>query len=1485
MPRKKHRNYQGKPLKQAENKQLITSSSIPTPGTNQHFKKQIFYWDGIIAEPAIISRFAKSFGQIMRNELKSANFELKQSSCHSFYTIKINDTHRALFTTERIGGKQCLILLEIILEHKYNHSRFLNNPRLRARHIAGIKEAISVDLTRAEAWVDVDLHGLLKDVFFDADFTKRKDEPVKPIKWNNGRYMEFVLSSSQEDVLQAKTPLTIIGHPGSGKSSILPSIIAQGRMNYQKIICLTASSRLLNTLRALSEDVLLETPEGGAEVEFKTWIDLVSDLYPDLQGLEVVGEKAFCSWYQSYLPEANKRAGFLSKEGQDLPAAPTEKIWKEPTEIYQEMRNASGYSLSEYLALGIFDSEAETPEVRLWIYYTMEAWERYVLSSCSSKNPQVDLSFLPLIPTNKASKNWLWFIDEAQDFSKRVLRILSDCAGANFSTIFCVGPHQNLYDKLSPIPFLNKLAFQANLEMQQVQLLRTYRIPSSGLPLNNRILYLEKLFVGGALHKQELPEIPCILDEASIPGSLHWYSELPDEVLDCIREAANSAQFAIITLPQYVEEARRLFATELIFTADTIKGLEFEGVLIYKLCNTEKFGQINRLLSDRLQKSASSSSASSAASSSSVHLPKNGKSAPQYAQPFNHLFTATSRFSFCGIVVQPDHFLLEKSLPKKKTIDVDLSDLTVYLRAVVPPMDKLTILNSGEGSQPGAWEKRVLELLDLKNEDMARTIYLQKIGTEDEFAALLTSLNPELPVIQIPKKSDKKSLSCSEPSFFDRSNQPKKLEITPRVMKPGSSGNAASSGCNSDIHAYLQVLFSIDKTKNKSANTMFYQLMKQVKTGKEMEKILLKPFNILPLLRLQHLLSQQRHPIAAAGNSLLAWLCRKQHVALFLRLLRSNPVLLKELADILLTFSKKPGCEFDELWIDIRHLFSLELSKVGKDILSLLAKTARLDEVALMDGIDNCLPLDSRKKLQEFLRQEDQVDSFLSFSNDTSSFYLKHWTLNLMQGMGKTINDFLVIWIKYETTSPQPKNTLTRIQKFVPIAAKYLDQKSLIMFRQMIRELEQLTKVTRVDAIRCLEEWLGLKTLNPLSQLALLFSSILSTLKEEEKKLRILNSLEEAVWFNHSIIRHAEASPLRYKVIRSDIECMLRNYEATKSFILDLMDKSGFLDSEILDDPILFLSLIIENFRIFLGDNRSKKNKIISDKEMAIDDFMDVITIAEKSGIKLTFSDTLTHLQFVLTLPEIDLLCSKTALLRALRDKIQYFSDENNPCSSTWRNGDLSSCQIILPLASMPANLSSRGSNSADLAATASSSQSTVLSLPRGSSMPAEPLQADLFSLLFAKSTVNMDSPIYSLLLKRNSTKKIIEQFNLNPQWYTRMTIVQLCMQLCHNSEAGGHSFFAWICQEEYRYELLENMLSKNQFLKTMILKGIECLLQLDSKLLYVDFGYLICLNNSAKGQQILTNLALDCACTYGKLCSALAEHHCGSIVNTSNSL
>ncbi len=179
--------------------------------------------------------------------LREGNFkaaDVKKMTGTPYYRARLNDTDRLLFRFARYQEQQCLLLLEVILNHAYDKSRFLRG--------AGIEENKLQPLTTPGQVAATDVQPLA----------------YVPAKGTRFHLLDKVLffDEVQQEVLSLPVPLIIIGSAGSGKTALTwkKSSCSTAPKKPGPVLYVTLSAYLTENASRLYRGFGYENPPAGS---------------------------------------------------------------------------------------------------------------------------------------------------------------------------------------------------------------------------------------------------------------------------------------------------------------------------------------------------------------------------------------------------------------------------------------------------------------------------------------------------------------------------------------------------------------------------------------------------------------------------------------------------------------------------------------------------------------------------------------------------------------------------------------------------------------------------------------------------------------------------------------------------------------------------------------------------------------------------------------------------------------------------------------------------------------------------------------------------------------------------------------------------------------------------------------------------------------------------------------------------------------------
>lgn len=618
------------------------------------------------------SEYHKEINALLDGDYRSLHLEkLQGQKKYPIYCIRVNRERgtRLLFTV--FEGKICL--LEVVENHNYQKSLFLSRGGLP-------KVVVADEAQNEETFAKV---GKIDEIM------AAPEGPAEHVPLEFHQQQLICFNTNQTKAISAPLPAILYGPAGSGKTCVALSMLShyvrkhRGDKDAFPVVYVTQSPHLVDKMRESWQASLLGDETNQDAVLFTTYVDLVRTELP--HGEQICRDEAsmFSDWY---------------REKKSKKSAAKSSINLSAKAVWEEFRIRSGYSAIDYLALGARQTTAQQEQKTI-----ISSWhDDYIayLQSIKMVSPE-------LYPLEGLTRYALVVIDEAQDFSLCQLRGLKKIAH-NDHVAFFLGDHQILFDGKSRFSYLKSLlsSFGAGNPISEIQLPATYRCSGPVIEMANRLIALKYSVTGGAADKVETPEISVANGAMPSVGECSFVQSNHPVALATLREAAKRPNLVVVTFPEYLDEARHVLDTHLIFTPEQVKGLEYDTVVIWRPLDCTDCDEACKKLGDTTK-------------AASPHRAKKGQADDALLPYFNRLITAVTR-------ARRDVFLVQDSSHKIERMYNALNPKISQLKPEVlapksgPRLDPTVV--------KGEWETEVKRLLDLGHDVKAREIFVDKLG-------------------------------------------------------------------------------------------------------------------------------------------------------------------------------------------------------------------------------------------------------------------------------------------------------------------------------------------------------------------------------------------------------------------------------------------------------------------------------------------------------------------------------------------------------------------------------------------------------------------------------------------------------------------------------------------------------------------------------------------------------------------------------------
>lgn len=496
----------------------------------------------------VTEQYKKVISQLENDDFRSA--EVKKITNTPYYRAKLDYSNRLLFKIVTYNDKRYILALEIIYNHDYGSSRFLNGAKID-----------------------------------ESQIIEPQNLSIEPISYINENIPSFNIldkiisfDDAQYAILKFNFPLIIIGSAGSGKTVLT---LEKMKECYGDILYITHSPFLVEYSRNLYYANQFSNEDQN--IDFLSYRELLETIKIP-EGKEI-NSRMFSTW----LIRQNRI-----------------RLFKDANKLFEEFKGVLTGSVidkkyltrDEYIGLGIKQSIFQ-PEERLLVYDLFAKYLNFLATEKIYDSNIVSFEYLHLCQP----KYDFIIIDEVQDFTNIqlyfILRMLKNKAQFILSGDSNQIVHPNFFSWSKIKTMLHQLSQdQKPLEMIPADIIRilykNYRNSSVITQTANNILMLKNLRFGSIdkesnylveSHTAQKGTITC-LNSNNITA-----------LLELNEKTKKSTKYAVIVLHDDLkQEARKYFSTPLIFSIQEAKGLEYPSVILFNFisCEDQKYYEITK---------------------------------------------------------------------------------------------------------------------------------------------------------------------------------------------------------------------------------------------------------------------------------------------------------------------------------------------------------------------------------------------------------------------------------------------------------------------------------------------------------------------------------------------------------------------------------------------------------------------------------------------------------------------------------------------------------------------------------------------------------------------------------------------------------------------------------------------------------------------------------------------------------------------------
>ena len=633
--------------------------------------QQVFYWDTILTFQncqEIDADVSHVLELIKKGLYREVNLKQLKGAQGRLLRAKINKKDRIIFSETTYHGKPCLLVLGIMRNHRYDRLAYLHKSYVN-------KYIKDIDLATLELFIHHD--SFAADVALDEQIilTTEEENSHSRISWraclDKDKY-PIALTEEQQELITCSLPAFIQGLAGTGKTCsgfarMIEAYVLEANNQELEDHCTKASMSASSSPSSFyQKNIAYVAPDNQHQLVQtieQTWLETISSLprtenivahfstYTDLllhaeiiEKSQIVDKRYFQQWIERHQIINPLLRGF----NRDL--------------MIHECRVISIYQKEEeYTSSFLFTQPQERKSF-------FSIFKQYTDSL--SQNNLIDLEFM--IPKNLRQKIFdFLLIDESQNLSPAQLETLRRLSGDNI--MFSYDLRQQ-HDDLHPhLEATYQRMITEKAQPFKMTLTKTHRCKGDVAHFANKVQDLSDFIGGKSASRLSSLRLTDINQTKDIEGLIHYYS--PVEFITQNPQSnfgPDNLDWAVFTPAEYIEEAKSLFNTQMIFEARHIGGLEFDYVFGYKIFDHKLLKKINKLIPQ----------SNIVRESKFLKVGLSDQEITQAQNILNQIYTGITRSEDCFCLVQEKHpvkNILDWTLPAKEICSTQTEALPAQL--------------------------------------------------------------------------------------------------------------------------------------------------------------------------------------------------------------------------------------------------------------------------------------------------------------------------------------------------------------------------------------------------------------------------------------------------------------------------------------------------------------------------------------------------------------------------------------------------------------------------------------------------------------------------------------------------------------------------------------------------------------------------------------------------------------------------------------
>lgn len=490
-------------------------------------------------------QFEKTVNFLRKGDFKSA--EIKKLQPTSYYRARLDAENRLLFKYATYAGKTYLLLLEVILNHEYEKSRFLRGAKIEEGKIIALPS-------------EKEIH----------------KNDIVPLTYLNPSTTSFNLldkiisfDESQEAIFNSRPPVIIVGPAGSGKTALTLEKIKLLKGN---VLYITLSPYLIEN----SADTYYshEYNNEDQEMEFLSFKDFVQSIHV-IEGKEI---------------NFDTFEGWFNRIRNTTKIKDAHKLFEEFKGVITGLDIEKEYlSRKEYENLGVKQSIFLKGE-RSQIYSIFERYLQFLKENNLYDLNIISHRWLPLI---KPKYDFI-VVDEVQDLTNIQLYLILKSLKKPDNFILCGDSNQIVHPNFFSWSNIKTLFYKNNHKNNEISILRTnFRNAPAVTALANRLLKI-KINRFGSTDKESNYLVHSI---SKRQGEVFFLQNTEKIKAELNQKTMGSTNFAVIVMRNEDKpQARKIFKTPLLFSIHEVKGLEYKNIILVNFINDyeQEFREITK---------------------------------------------------------------------------------------------------------------------------------------------------------------------------------------------------------------------------------------------------------------------------------------------------------------------------------------------------------------------------------------------------------------------------------------------------------------------------------------------------------------------------------------------------------------------------------------------------------------------------------------------------------------------------------------------------------------------------------------------------------------------------------------------------------------------------------------------------------------------------------------------------------------------------